>query len=517
MICPNCQTENRDQAKFCDECGFPLSGLIAQVAADIASTDDVQKADAEVPEESVEGSAGGIELQEAETPDDDLEQDRLSLEAGEAEEAQEETEEQTLEQDEQTVEPTETLPPVKSGHELLEEIVRDLESREEASAETSASDPMITAVLPATKSDDLSGLDETVYDELGERLVEGGYEVPASAWHDGATMQLPRVNGEEAAKSKSYRASDPVDKKRSKTWRIVLAIVLICAVGIAAATYKMELWGGKSVPDVVGLTQADASSILTDNGFSVRATKVKSDDTEGLVLVMDPTAGSRTDAGGEIVIHVAVGRYIPKIVGKTEAEAKEALTAEGFENVTYVKERSNQPEGTVLSVTPAPGESAKSGSVITVKVSDPYRVPDISGMYLDDAIAAIEEAGLSPYVKYYYTEDHPEGFNFGSEPAAGTILEEGAPVAILITKSRANELIAATQAYLAPGNTVNLGNYYWVISSLDSCSYLGNDQVSFAIVGMPTVSTEFGTAYFESQPYTGVITWSDDNTVVSID
>ena len=189
MICPNCQTENRDQAKFCDECGFPLSGLIAQVAADIASTDDVQKADAEVPEESVEGSAGGIELQEAETPDDGLEQDRLSLEAGEAEEAQEETEEQTLEQDEQTVEPTETLPPVKSGHELLEEIVRDLESREEASAETSASDPMITAVLPATKSADLSGLDETVYDELGERLVEGGYEVPASAWQDPSSQR----------------------------------------------------------------------------------------------------------------------------------------------------------------------------------------------------------------------------------------------------------------------------------------------------------------------------------------
>ena len=40
MICPNCQTENRDQAKFCDQCGFQLSGLIAQVAADVASSDE---------------------------------------------------------------------------------------------------------------------------------------------------------------------------------------------------------------------------------------------------------------------------------------------------------------------------------------------------------------------------------------------------------------------------------------------------------------------------------------------
>ena len=517
MICPNCQTENRDQAKFCDQCGFQLSGLIAQVAADVASSDEavgqsLESSDVEPPA-IAEESKEALIAENVDSTEEEPEGQRSSEEV----ETEPESVEEAPEQEEKTVEPTETLPPVKSGHDLLEEIVRDLESREEESAENPAADPMITAVLPVTKSVDLSGLDETVYDEMGERLVTNGYEAPVSAWHDGATMQMPRVNGEEAAKSKSYRATGPVDKSRSKTWRIVLAIVLICALGIVAATYKMELWGGKSVPDVVGLTQADASSILTDNGFSVRATKVKSDDTEGLVLVMDPAAGSRTDAGGEVVIHVSVARYIPKVVGKTEAEARKAFADEGFENVSFVKERSNQPEGTVLSVTPAPGEGAKSGSVITVKVSDPYRVPDISGMYLDDAIAAIEEAGLSPYVKYYYTEDHPEGFNFGSEPAAGTVLEEGDPVAILITKSRANELTVATQAYLAPGNTVNLGSYYWVISSLNSVSYLGNDQVSFSIVGMPTVSTEFGTAYFESQPYTGVITWSADNTVISVE
>ena len=32
MRCPNCENENRDQAKFCDECGFPLTGAIARAA-----------------------------------------------------------------------------------------------------------------------------------------------------------------------------------------------------------------------------------------------------------------------------------------------------------------------------------------------------------------------------------------------------------------------------------------------------------------------------------------------------
>ena len=38
MICPNCQSENKDGAKFCNDCGFPLTGRMAAVAA--ASTSD---------------------------------------------------------------------------------------------------------------------------------------------------------------------------------------------------------------------------------------------------------------------------------------------------------------------------------------------------------------------------------------------------------------------------------------------------------------------------------------------
>lgn len=33
MICPHCHSENRDGAKFCNECGLPLSGKITEVAA----------------------------------------------------------------------------------------------------------------------------------------------------------------------------------------------------------------------------------------------------------------------------------------------------------------------------------------------------------------------------------------------------------------------------------------------------------------------------------------------------
>ena len=500
MICPNCKNENRDNARFCDQCGAPLDVVIPQeeTAEEIITepeTDDVVEASA--PDELDNASQ-----EEEETSDD--ENNATVSEASEDEE----------------IDPTETLEPVSDAEGENGEFdvtallaLGDLDK----SAEEADTGADVTEVIPRVRANtDLSGFDETVFDETNERLVSSDYEAPSPAWHDGATMQLPRIADEEAAKSKNYRASGPVDKKRTNSWRLVIAIVMIVAIALAAITYSMEIWGGKSVPNVVGLTQADAASVLQERGFTVRATKVKSDDTEGLVLIMDPSSGSRSPQGSEVVIHVSIARYIPDVVGKSEEEARKAMSAEGFENVSYVKERSMQPEGTVLSITPAPGEAAKNGSVIIVKVSDPFRVPDVTGMYLEDAMSAIEEAGLSPYIKNYYTEDQAEGYIVGTEPQVGSVLEEGSSVAILITRSRANELVAATRAYLAPGSNVFIGSYYFEISECTGASYIGNNMVSYSIMARPFI-TDFGeTAYFSLQPYSGVITWSDDNSVIAI-
>lgn len=74
----------------------------------------------------------------------------------------------------------------------------------------------------------------------------------------------------------------------------IVALVVVLAAGVAGGvTYQMELWGGKIVPDVTGMTQADATYMLQNKGFAVRSTTVPSDSTEGLVLLMDPGAGAR--------------------------------------------------------------------------------------------------------------------------------------------------------------------------------------------------------------------------------
>ena len=331
------------------------------------------------------------------------------------------------------------------------------------------------AVPSAAVTADLSGLDEC--------LVDSSYTPPAAAWRSGDTMEMPRVEGKAAPKQKEFRAPDPREKKHGRGRVVAIVIVLLLAAAAAAAgiTYQMELWGGKVVPDVAGMTQADATYQLEGKGFTVRATQVKSDETEGLVLLTDPGSGGRAEEGSEVVIHVAVPRIVPDVVGKTRDEAAKLLEAEDFARVTFAEEKSDTAEGTVLSVTPEAGEKAKASTDITVTVAVPFTVPDVANQPLDAAKAALEEASYVPEVAYYYTEDVPEGTVVGTSPAAGEKLASGSSVTVNVAMSRASVLVPAAKDYLSSIGTISLGGTTYEIVSVDDVKYTGYNQTSFTV------------------------------------
>ena len=93
---------------------------------------------------------------------------------------------------------------------------------------------------------------------------------------------------------------------------------------------------------------------------------------------------------------------------------------EGFTNVVYEKEFSDEPSGTVLSIVPEQGTRAKSAQEIIVRVAEPYVVPETAGKSLGEAQTEIEHAGLTYDYEYVNTVDYPEGTILGSYPEAGT-------------------------------------------------------------------------------------------------
>ncbi len=192
---------------------------------------------------------------------------------------------------------------------------------------------------PISGRSDFSGFDEC--------LVDAGYVPPKKSWGPGDTMEMPRIEGQAAPKQKEFRAPDANQKKGGKGKIVAIVLVCLLAVGGAAAgvTYYLELWGGKMLPDVVGMTQSDAVYVLESKGFAVHEEKIKSDDTEGVVLLMDPVAGSREEEGTEVAIHVSEARTIPDVAGKQRDEAAALLEKDGFEKVSFVTEKSNEREG----------------------------------------------------------------------------------------------------------------------------------------------------------------------------
>ena len=354
---------------------------------------------------------------------------------------------------------------------------------------------------------------------------------------DSKEIQPPAAKPEKEHPKHAEKETKPVvsetkskdDKKpESKSKRLpgskiaaIVALVVVLAAGVAGGvTYQMELWGGKIVPDVTGMTQADATYMLQNKGFTVRSTTVPSDSTEGLVLLMDPGAGARQEEGAEVVIHVSISRTVPKVIGSSQDSALKALSDNGFENVDVQLERSDEPEGTVLSVSPEEGQKAKASTGITLKVAQAYTVPDVSGMSYNEAVQAIKDAGLSSTAVYVYSETASEGAIMGVEPSAGSKVPSDTVVVISLAKSRASELTAAARSYLASTTLTASDGSSFTVSSVDSVSYQGNDTVAFTASGKASKSvTVLGQTISvagDSKQVSGTVTFDSSNNVASV-
>lgn len=313
---------------------------------------------------------------------------------------------------------------------------------------------------------------------------------------------------------------------RKQVAAIVVATVLASlALAAAGITYAMELWGGHSVPDVVGMTQAKARTTLEEAGFSVEALEVKSDDTENTVLLTDPAVGTRAPEGSQIVIHVAVARMVPEVVGKTQDEAEGLMEAEGLQNVTYEPTKSNEAEGTVLAVDPAAGTKAQAQTPVTVKVATPFTVPDVTGKPRDEAVEALEAEGYVVTVSQVNTEDYAEGTAVTTDPPAGSQLNSGEEVTLFTAHNRSTELMELTRKLFDDASSLTISGGTYEVRSVKEVGYDGNGVCAFTLVVRPFATTQLPwflgggtkTEYGTEETITGTVTWTDADEVGSID
>jgi len=127
---------------------------------------------------------------------------------------------------------------------------------------------------------------------------------------------------------------------------------------------------------------------------------------------------------------------IPSVLGAPGGNAVEQLDRAGF--LPQILDRTvhdlGVPEGHVL--TQEPQGDARLGTEVRLVLSAGPRqvtVPDVDGVTLDDAVAALAAADLGAAVTEVHHERVPEGRVIGTDPPPGEEVDEGTEVAVTVS------------------------------------------------------------------------------------
>ena len=130
-----------------------------------------------------------------------------------------------------------------------------------------------------------------------------------------------------------------------------------------------------SVPNVVGDTQASASSAITGAGLTVGTVTTQSSATvaSGKVISESPAAAASVAEGSAVTLVVSSGPApvsVPNVVGDTQAAASTAITGAGLTVGAVTPQASGTvAAGKVISENPAAASSVARGSAVALVVS----------------------------------------------------------------------------------------------------------------------------------------------------
>ncbi|MGX7826873.1 PASTA domain-containing protein [Actinokineospora sp. 24-640] len=154
---------------------------------------------------------------------------------------------------------------------------------------------------------------------------------------------------------------------------------------------------------------------------------------EGMVVRLEPPAGTAQDIGQRVVIVLSRGpapKPVPDVRGQTRDEAFATLTNAGFQPVDGPQEFAADIEGgRVIRTDPAANTQvdSKAGKQVTVIVSSAVTVPDLTGKTVPEAQALLAEKGLTLELQPF---SNGNGRVINQGPAPGSRVEPGGKVAV---------------------------------------------------------------------------------------
>jgi eukaryotic-like serine/threonine-protein kinase len=193
----------------------------------------------------------------------------------------------------------------------------------------------------------------------------------------------------------------------------------------------------RAVPSVVGLSEAEATKRLENNGFKVTTMEQFSKTVpRGQVIGTTPAAGTQLSTLQPVTLLVSRGAntvLVPSVVGLNDQAALTALSNAGLSG-TEVQKDSTEPAGKVLSQSPGAGKRVARGSQVTIFASTgAITVPDVTGQLRKDAVTTLKQAGFTVAVTEQTTSDPAEvGVVLSEFPPSGSRGQRGDTVTIAV-------------------------------------------------------------------------------------
>jgi serine/threonine-protein kinase len=259
---------------------------------------------------------------------------------------------------------------------------------------------------------------------------------PNNRYQDASAMlaDLQRVIKGEPVTTKIQKIF-PRRKLLSAITAVVAAVVLVGA-GVFFSGGNTALY---PVPNVVGLTEAEARALLSDFNVNV-STAPDPRIPINRVASQIPLATSTAAKGSSVTLTISSGpgnTTVPTgLVGITLEEARNILTAAGLVIAQTQPVDSDQAPGVVLNVTPEAGTNIVAGSGVVLQIaSGNVQVPSLVGVSEIQAKTLLVQAGFLVREIYAFDATQELGVVLAQAPEAGATRIIGSSVTITVNKN----------------------------------------------------------------------------------
>lgn len=270
-------------------------------------------------------------------------------------------------------------------------------------------------------------------------VVSGGrprVSVPDIAGYSVVDAQHALASAKLKAKvNEVYSASVPQGQVVSVAPNVGASVVEGSTVGLTVSKGAKPI----VVPNVVGKSLDDARGLLKNRGLTlVVGARTQFDNIPAdTIASQSPDADAALAPNGTVTVVVSTGApaiAVPNVVGADPSAAQSTLQNAGFEPSLQYVIQPTDASGKVANQDPAAGKQAKKGARVTIMVTVPGTVPDVTNMSLDDAKKAIVASGYQVgNIGYSQEPGVPDGAVVRTEPEANATLRPGESVNITVS------------------------------------------------------------------------------------